>query len=231
MKKINKILLIAISTLLLSATQSYATEPTVNRYVQLKDGVVFAYVESTREVGNSILLPPGVTWEDVKNKKYENGNFVEATVIKTVTEIIDNKVAYTNTTVFASDAKGDVVTPNVDFGWHKNLDGTYTSSPNSIERKSIQDTVTVAVEIVGTNPDSTFTNGATLSVSDSNNEKRTIIESNGLKNTQMGEVKEKISFNTPKTFNQVEASVESFVMIKKYLATFFLLLNGWILPN
>ena len=231
MKKISKVLLIAISALFLSATQSYANDPVINRYVQLKDGVVVAYVESTREVGNSILLPPGVTWEDVKEKKYENGNFVEAAVIKTVTEIVNNRVAQTSTTVFASDAKGDVVTPSVQPGWHKNGDGTYTSSSNSIEKRSIQDTVTVAVEIVGTNTDTIFTNGATLSVSDSNNEVRTIIEPNGLKNTSMGEVKEKISFDTPKTFNQVETSVESFVMIKKYLATFFLLLQGWLVTN
>jgi hypothetical protein len=231
MKKINKVLLIAISALLLSATQSYASDSVVNRYVQLKDGVVFAYVESTREVGNSVLLPPNLTWEDVKNKKYENGTWVDATVIHTVTEIVNKQVTQTNSTVFSSDAKGDVVTPDVQTFWHRNGDGTYTSSPNSIERQVIQDTVTVAVEIVGTNPNSTFTNGAILSVSDSNNQARTTIEPNGLKNTQMGEVKEKISFDTPKTFNQVETSVESFVMIKKYLATFFLLLHGWILPN
>jgi len=231
MKKISKVLLIAISTLFLSATQSYANDSTVNRYVQLKDGVVFAYVESTREVGNSILLPPNLTWDDVKNKKYENGTWVDATIIHTVTEIVNKQVTQTSTTVFASDAKGDVVTPSVQPGWHKNSDGTYTSSSNVIEIQSIQDTVTVAVEIVGINTDPFFTNGATLSVSDSNNEVRTIIEPNGLKNTSMGEVKEKIFFDTPKTFSAVETSVESFVMIKKYLTTFFLLLQGWLVTN
>jgi hypothetical protein len=229
MKKISKVLLIAISALFLSATQSYANDPAVNRYVQLKDGVVFAYVESTREVGNSILLPPNLTWDDVKNKKYENGTWVDAAIIHTVTEIVNKQVTQTNATVFSSDAKGDVVTPDVQTFWHKNVDGTYTSSPNSIERQYIQDTVTVSVELVGTDPDSTFTNGATLSVSDSNNEVRTTIEPNGLKNTSMGEVKEQVFFDTPKTSNQVEESIQGHVMLKQYLNKFLQLLRGWII--
>ena len=243
MKKINKVLLIAISTLILSATQSYATEPTVNRYVQLKDGVVFAYVESTREVGNSILLPPGVTWEDVKQKKYENGNFVEATVIKTVTEIVDNQVAQTSITVFASDAKGDVVSSDVQLGWHKNDNKTYTSSApapaaapaGSFNRSVIQDTATVLVNIIDTktvdsNAVATFTGAATLSVNEkSNYEITTYVETNGLKVTNFLEATETVSFDTPKTIEQVEASLNNSPMIKRYLNIFFQLLNGWII--
>jgi hypothetical protein len=164
MKKISKVLSIVIAFLFLSATYSHAEEPTIYRYVQLKDGVVFAYVESVREIGNSILLPAGVTWEDVKEKKYENGTFVDATIIKTVTELVDKKVAQTSTTVFASDAKGDVVSSDVQLGWHKNNSGTYTSSipqpseppADSFNRKTIETTTpqvaTVLVNIVGVKP-------------------------------------------------------------------------------
>ena len=242
MKKINKVLLIAISTLLLSATQSYATEPTINRYVQLKDGVVFAYVESTREVGNSILLPPGVNWEDVKEKKYENGNFVEAPVIKSVTEIVDNKVAQTSTTVFASDAKGDVVSSDVQLGWHKDNSGTYASSApqpsqpsaGSFNRTTIQDTVTVLVNILGTESIdtetvTTFASAATLSVNEkSNHEVTTYVQPNGLKVTNFLEATETASFNAPKTIEQIEGSLSNNSMIKKYLNIFLQLLNGWI---
>jgi hypothetical protein len=228
MKKINKVLLVTVSALFLSATQAYANDPTVNRYVQLKDGVVFAYVESAGQVGNSILLPPNLTWEDVKDKKYENGTWVDAKVIHSVTEIVDNRVVNTNATVFASDVKGDVVTSDVQPGWNKNSDGTYTSSPTSTQRYFIQDTVTVAVEIVGNEKDLTFTDKATLSVSDSNNKINTIIEPNGLKNTSTGIVKEKVSFNTPKTFDEVEESVSSFTTLKKYLNKFKYLLRGWL---
>jgi hypothetical protein len=229
MKKISKVLLIAISTLFLSATQSYASDSVVNRYVQLKDGVVFAYVESTREVGNSILLPPNLTWEDVKNKKYENGTWVDATIIHTVTEIVNKQVTQTSATVFSSDAKGDVVTPDVQTFWHKNSDGTYTNSPTSVERKYIQDTVTVSVELAGNILDSSFNGGATLSVIESNNELRTIIEPNGLKNTMYGEEKDRVFFNTPKTRDQVEESVQNNLKIKQYLNKFFQLLNGWMI--
>ena len=258
MKKINKVLLIAISTLLLSATQSYAEEPIVNRYVQLKDGVVFAYVESTREIGNSILLPPGVTWENVKEKKYENGTFVDASIIKTVTEIVDNKVAQTNTTVFASDAKGDVVSSDVQLGWHKDNSGTYVSSApqpsqaptGSFNRTTIETTsqqvATVLVNIVGTEPvasttvavspttnDSTtattFTGAATLSVNEkSNYEITTHVQPNGLKVTNFLEATETASFDVPKTIEQIEVSLSNNSMIKKYLNIFLKLLNGWI---
>jgi hypothetical protein len=242
MKKINKISSIVIAVLFLSTAQSYAGEPTVNRYVQLKDGVVFAYVESTREVGNSILLPPGLTWENVKEKKYENGTFVDAPIIKTVTELVDNKVAQTSTTVFASDAKGDVVSSDVQLGWHKDNSGTYASSASqpsqpsagSFNRTTIQDTATVSVNIVGIEPiDSstvvTFTDTATLSVNEkSNYEIITYVESNGLKVTNFLEATETVSFNVPKTIEQVEASLNNNPMIKRYLNIFFQLLNNWI---
>ena len=178
MKKINKVLSIVIAFLFLSVTSSHAEEPTIYRYVQLKDGVVFAYVESAREVGNSILLAPGVTWEDVKEKKYENGTFVDASIIKTVTEIVDNKVAQTSTTVFASDAKGDVVSSDVQLGWNKNNSGTYTSSipqpseppVGSFNKTTIETTgqqvATVLVNIVGKEPVASTTVTVSTTVTD-----------------------------------------------------------------
>jgi len=249
MKKMNKVLSTVVAMFFLSATYAYAEEPTVNRYVQLKDGVVFAYVESTREVGNSILLPPGVTWEDVKEKKYENGNFIEAPVIKTVTEIVDNKVAQTSTTVFSSDAKGDVVSSDVQLGWHKDNNGAYTNSApqptepaiGSFNRSVIQDTATILVNIVGdsntaiafvgdSNTATIFNNAATLSVNEkSNHEINTYVESNGLKVTKFLEATQTISFNNPKTIEQIDASINgNYSMIRRYLNIFFQLLSGWI---
>jgi hypothetical protein len=285
MKKISKVLSIVIAFLFLSATYSHAEEPTIYRYVQLKDGVVFAYVESAREVGNSILLPAGVTWEDVKEKKYENGTFVDATIIKTVTEIVDNKVTQTSTTVFASDAKGDVVSSDVQLGWNKNNSGTYTSSTpqpqpseppaGSFNRTSVETTgqhvATVSVNVVGTEPVTTttvtnnnivtvnntvinkqpvtevtianvsptvthsttftpLTGPATISVNEkSNYETTTHVESNGLKVTKFVEETETASFDTPKTIEEIESSLNDKPIIKRYFTTLFRLLSGWIL--
>jgi hypothetical protein len=255
MKKINKISSIVIAFLFLSATYSHAEEPTIYRYVQLKDGVVFAYVESTKEVANSILLPADLTWEDVKRKKYENGTFVDATIIKTVTELVDKKVAQTSTTVFASDAKGDVVSSDVQLGWHKNNSGTYTNSipqpseppAGSFNRTTIETTgqqvVTVLVNIVGTEPvdsatatvsDSAtatnFTGAATISVNEkSTHEITTHVQSNGLKVTEFVEETETASFDAPKTIEEVELSISDKPMLKRYLTTLFRLLNGWLL--
>jgi hypothetical protein len=252
MKKIKIILLVTTLLMIFPATKSYANEPELNRYVQLKDGVVFAYVESSREVGNSILLSPGLTWENVKEKRYENGNFVDATAIKTVTEVVDNKVAQINTTVFASDAKGDVVSQDVQLGWHKDSNGTYASSApqpsqpsdGSFNRTTIQktgqDTVTAIVNIID-NDDTTITftkkngqtvttyNGAaTLSINEkSNHEITTYVEPNGLKVTKFLEKSEAVTFDNPKSIEQINESLNNNSTIKKYLNIFFQLLDGW----
>ena len=60
----------------------------INTWVQLKDGVAFACVQTPTFVENSILLEDGLTWEDVKAKKYENGSWVEAPLIYFITSFI-----------------------------------------------------------------------------------------------------------------------------------------------
>lgn len=101
-------------------------------WVQLKDGVAFAAVDSTEFVENSILLEDGIEWDDVKAKKYENGSWVEAPLIYFVTQLINGTVHQTNSTVFSSDVTGDIVPAECVFGWVKNPDGTY-SAPASEE--------------------------------------------------------------------------------------------------
>lgn len=96
-------------------------------WVQLKDGVAFASVESNQLVGNSILLEDELSWEDVKAKKYENNEWVEAPLIYFVTQLVDGVVHQTNSTVFSSDVTGDIVSADCSFGWIKNEDGTYSA--------------------------------------------------------------------------------------------------------
>jgi len=98
----------------------------MNTWVQLKDGVAFASIESNQFVENSILLEDGVDWDDVKAKKYQDGSWVEAPLIYFVTQLIDGVVHQTNSTVFSSDVTGDIVTEDCSFGWIKNEDGTYS---------------------------------------------------------------------------------------------------------
>ena len=98
----------------------------MSTWIQLKDGVAFASVESNQFVENSILLEEGLAWDDVKAKKYEDGSWVEAPLIYFVTQLIDNMVHQINSTVFLSDVTGDIVPAECSFGWVKNEDGTYS---------------------------------------------------------------------------------------------------------
>jgi hypothetical protein len=95
-------------------------------WVQLKDGVAFAYVESPSLVEGAILLDDSTSWDAVKRKKYENGSWVEAPLIYFVTQLIDGVVHQTNSTVFSSDVTGDIVPADCAFGWVKNEDGSYS---------------------------------------------------------------------------------------------------------
>jgi hypothetical protein len=100
----------------------------MNKWIQLKDGVAFSIVESPHFVENSIALDNNLSWDDVKAKKYENGVWVEAPLIYFVTQLVDGVVRQTNSTVFSSDAIGDIVTINCKPGWVKNEDGTYSEN-------------------------------------------------------------------------------------------------------
>lgn len=95
-------------------------------WVQLKDGVAFAVVESPYFIENSIALEDNISWDDVKAKKYNNGNWVEAPLIYFVTQLIDGVVHQVNSTVFSSDVTGDVVSANCTYGWVKNENGSYS---------------------------------------------------------------------------------------------------------
>lgn len=98
----------------------------MNKWIQLKDGVAFACVETNGFVDNSILLEEGLSWDNVKAKKYENGSWIEAPLIYFVTQLKDNVVHQINSTVYSSDVTGDIVSSNCTFGWVKNDDGSYT---------------------------------------------------------------------------------------------------------
>jgi hypothetical protein len=97
-----------------------------NQWVQFKDGVTFACVESPHFVGNSILLEEGITFEDVHPKKYIDGQWVDAPLIYFVKHLENNVVQQINSTVYSSDVTGDIVSQNVQVGWVKNEDGTYS---------------------------------------------------------------------------------------------------------
>ena len=97
-----------------------------NKWVQFKDGVTFACVESPHFVGNSILLEEGMTFEDVHPKKHIDGQWIDAPLIYFVTQLIDGVVFQLNSTVYSSDVTGDIVSAEVKTGWVKNQDGSYS---------------------------------------------------------------------------------------------------------
>jgi hypothetical protein len=74
-------------------------------FVQLKDDVVFAYHSSSTEVdipGDNII-EVDQDGEAFLNKKYVNGSFVDAPVIKYATLDSNNTVVALNQTVFSSE--------------------------------------------------------------------------------------------------------------------------------
>lgn len=99
----------------------------MSKWVQLKDGVAFAVVESPYFVENSIALEDNISWDDIKAKKYQDGQWIEASLIYFVTELKDGIVQQVNSTVFSSDVIGDVVPSNCKLGWIKNEDGSYSN--------------------------------------------------------------------------------------------------------
>ena len=101
----------------------------MSTWIQLKDGVAFAYVETSGYIEGAILLDDSTSWDNVKAKKYESGSWVEAPLIYFVTQLKDNVVNQTNSTVFSSDVTGDIVSADCVFGWIKNEDGSYSEPP------------------------------------------------------------------------------------------------------
>ena len=151
-----------------------------------------------------------------------------------VTELVNDIVVQKNTTVFQSDAKGDVVSQDVQLGWYKDSNQTYVDTKpvilsNSVQTGSIVDTTTILVNIAqNINNDPDFTSAAVLSTIQSNQQTVTVVQSNGLKTTNNIETKEQIVFDSPKTIEQIEQSLSNHSMIKKYLNIFLQLLHNWI---
>lgn len=110
----------------------------MNTWIQLKDGVAFAHVESSGFVDNSILLEEGKSHEDVMAKKYEDGQWVDAPLIYFVEEMFNNKVLRVNSTVFLSDVTGPICTSEVKPFWTMNEDGTF-NPPATIADATIWD--------------------------------------------------------------------------------------------
>jgi hypothetical protein len=103
----------------------------MKHFVQLKDNVVFAYHSSSTEVdipGDNIIEVES-DGEQYLNKKYENGNFVDATIIKYAT-LEDNTVVTINKTLFSSEVSGPIVddTVRIMATW----DGTTFTNPGTV---------------------------------------------------------------------------------------------------
>jgi hypothetical protein len=110
----------------------------MTNWIQLKDGVAFAYVNSSNFVANSIPVEDSVDPDTLMAKKYVDGQWEEAPLIYFVEEMLGNKVLRINSTVFSSDVKGDIIGSDVKEMWTKNEDGSY-SPPATIAEATIYD--------------------------------------------------------------------------------------------
>jgi hypothetical protein len=85
-------------------------------FVHLKDDIVFAYHQSATEVdipGDNIIQVD-VEGDSLLNKKYSNGNFIDAPVIKyaILDEDNDNTVISIQKTVYSSEVTGPIIDSN-----------------------------------------------------------------------------------------------------------------------
>lgn len=110
----------------------------MSNWIQLKDGVAFAYVNSNNFVENSILLDDSINPDSVMAKKYIDGEWQDAPLIYFVEEMLGNKVLRVNSTVFSSDVTGDIVSSDVKPMWTKNENGDYIP-PATIGEATIYD--------------------------------------------------------------------------------------------
>jgi hypothetical protein len=97
-------------------------------YVQLKDGIAFSVLTTEGEITpNDTLIEIEGNAEAYLNKKYENGSFVDATLIKYA--VIQNDMVYKfQKTYFVSDVTGPIVSSDdVSIGW--GWDGTNFVAP------------------------------------------------------------------------------------------------------
>lgn len=110
----------------------------MTNWIQLKDGVAFAYVNSSNFVANSIPVEESVDPDTLMAKKYVDGQWEDAELIYFVEEILGNKVLRVNSTVFSSDVTGDIIGSEVKEMWTKNEDGEYIP-PATIAEATIYD--------------------------------------------------------------------------------------------
>lgn len=85
----------------------------MNSYVQLKDNVVFATLNTSGDILESdSIIKVDVNPDSLLNKKYENGNFVDAEIIKYA--LLDgNTVVQINKTLYSSEVSGPVINDNL----------------------------------------------------------------------------------------------------------------------
>jgi hypothetical protein len=107
-------------------------------WVQLKDDIAFASVQSDTEVGNSILLDDSLSWEDVRDKKHVEGSWVLAEKIYFVSQMLNNRVLKIESTLFPSEVNGVICPAEVKEFWVYNEDGTF-SLPPTIQESTIYD--------------------------------------------------------------------------------------------
>lgn len=110
----------------------------MSNWIQLKDGVTFAYVNSSGTVENSVLIEDSIDPETLMAKKNVDGEWQDAPLIYFVEEMLGNKVLRINSTVFSSDVTGDIVSSEVRPMWIKNESGEY-EPPASIAEATIYD--------------------------------------------------------------------------------------------
>ncbi len=101
----------------------------MSKYVQLKDGVVFAFVETDGVPENSILVDDLIDPTTLLGKKYDNGKFVTAPLTYFVERMAGNVVLGINSTVFSSDVTGPICDETVQPFWIMHEAGTFTPPP------------------------------------------------------------------------------------------------------
>lgn len=103
-------------------------------FVHLKDDVVFAFHQSETEIdveGDNIIQVDG-DGEQYLNKKYSNGSFVDAPVIRYAIIDSNNTVVGIKTTVFASEVGNNIVIDNDDVEVLWTWDGTQFNEPEYV---------------------------------------------------------------------------------------------------
>lgn len=107
-------------------------------YIQMKDGVAFAYVESETPVENSVVLQSGIDPNLTLGKKLIDGEWIDAPLIYFIEEISsEGFVEKINSTVYSSDITGEIIPSHVGIGWKKEGDD-WINYPEIEEQQILQ---------------------------------------------------------------------------------------------